>query len=92
MTPAGKVVVVHVACWLALTVAGTQSEKAVPFAKNVTVPLGAMGVNATPARVAVKVTEAFTVEGLAGDGAGVRLMVGLSLVMVYAAAPGTATE
>jgi hypothetical protein len=59
---------------------------AVPFAEKLTVPPGATGVKATPARVAVKVTDVFKADGLAGEGAGVRVIVGLSFVIVYGSA------
>jgi hypothetical protein len=81
-TPATRVAVVHVACWPALTAAVVQPVMAVPFAEKLTVPPGATGVKATPARVAVKVTDVFKADGLAGEGAGVRVTAGLSLVMV----------
>ena len=82
MAPAGRDAVVQVACWLALSVAAVQPVMAVPFAEKLTVPPGATGVKATPVIVAVRVTDVFKADGLAGEGAGVKLMVGLSLVMV----------
>ena len=80
-TPAGKDPVMHVATWLTTAVVA-QVLIGVPPTKNATVPPGATGVKVTPARVAFNVTGVFNAEGLAGVGAGVRLMVGLSFVIV----------
>ena len=53
-----------------------QLATVVPFSANVMVPLGAVGVNATPVSAAVNVTFVFTAEGLAG--AGVTVIVAAS--------------
>lgn len=45
-------------------------------------PPGATGLKLTPARVARNVTAVLTGDGLAGEGEGVMVMVGFSLVTV----------
>jgi hypothetical protein len=60
--------------------AAVQPAMVTPLSAKVIVPVGMTGVRVTPASDAVKVTFVFSGEGLAG--AGVRLTVGCSEVMV----------
>ena len=79
MDPTGRDVVVQMACWLTFRATAVQPVMGEAPVKNSTVPLGAVGVKVTLARVAVKVTDVFSVCGLAGaGGVVVRLIVGAS--------------
>ena len=65
---------------LALTAAFGQSELEFPLIFHVTVPLGTVGVNVTPVRVAVNVTEVPTGTGF---WEAVMVSVGVSAVTEY---------